>query len=135
MRYTENMKTWFLAIACFVLCVGATAARAEYEPLYSEEQHCGKIINTTDYTIYGSVSTDYYIDQDGDKATHKVNFRLSAKEEWPVCTTGPFFEDYTVDLNIRTLVPVFSCRTHVSGDILIKSEMVDGSTKTFAECL
>ncbi len=133
MRYTEYMKALLLACLVLVLASGATAAKAD--PLYSDEPHCGKIINTTDYTVFGSITTDYYIDEDGDQARYKANFRLSGKEEWPVCSTGPFYAGYMVELDIRTLVPVFNCRTRVTGDILIKSTQEGGSTKTFAECL
>lgn len=128
----------FPALFSIALAIGnstASCAEDNYEPLYSEEQHCGKIINTTNYTIFGMVSTNYYLDQDNEKSRYTVNFRLAAGEEWPVCTTGPFYEGYKVDLQIKTLVPVFDCRTAVTGDILVKSIMEDDVTKTFAECL
>lgn len=126
------MKLAFALLAALVF----VSLPAGAEPLYSTEQHCGKIINTTEYSIFGSISTDYFDDQDGEKRRHKATFRLAGGEEWPVCTTGPFFEGYTVDLELRTLVPVFACRTKLTGDILVKSTKTeDDVTKTFAECL
>lgn len=108
---------------------------------------CFNIRNTAPYKVYGQVATDYYTTPDGTKARHTGTFRLEAKgtlhekEGYPLditefCSSGPFYPGRKMELMIRTLVPIFTCKTSVEmGEIIIRGQKKeDGSYKTWAEC-
>lgn len=116
----------------------------------TQEPICFMVKNTAPYKVYGSFVTDYYTRPDGVRARHTSNFRLDAageidpKEGYPTdraefCSYGPFYEGRKLELVIRTLVPIFSCKTAVElGEIVIKGmrkEPPESGTKTWAECL
>ncbi len=97
---------------------------------------CFNVVNKAPYTVYGSLSTNFYTAADGKKARHRSNFRLNEQEQAQFCTYGPFFDNQKLDLVLRTLVPVFSCKTAVTGDILIYGRRkAEGGTDTWAVCL
>lgn len=112
------------------------------------EPICFTVRNEAPYKVYGSFVTDYYTDPaNGSQARHRSNFRLEeagAKDPdkgYPVdqaefCSYGPFFPGRQLELVLRTLVPVFSCKTSVElGEIVIKGERKpEGGTKTWAVC-
>lgn len=114
----------------------------------TSEPICFVVRNTADYKVYGSFVTDYFTAEDGTRARHSSNFRLEAKgtihEEkgYPLdaaefCSYGPFFEGRKLDMVLRTLVPIFECRTSVElGEIVIKGQRKadDSGVKTWAEC-
>lgn len=113
-----------------------------------QEPICFIVRNEAPYKIYGNFVTDYYTTPEGDQARHRSNFRLDeagAKDPekgFPLdvaefCSYGPFYEGRQLELVIRTLVPIFSCKTSVEkGEIVIKGERLpEGGTKTWAECL
>ncbi len=108
---------------------------------------CFSIRNEASYRVYGEVSTDYYTRPDGTKARHVGTFRLQKEgsqsedgatftDRTRVCSQGPFYPGQQLELTIRTLLPVFSCKTNVElGEIVIKGKkQKDGSTKTWAVC-
>ncbi len=99
------------------------------------------------YKVYGSFGTDYYMTPDGTKARHRSNFRLDEPgsthpdEGYPTdraefCSYGPFYPERMLSLTLRTLVPIFSCKTRVDqGEIVIKGyRKPEGGTETWAEC-
>lgn len=138
------MKTFLLsAIVIFTNC----AAFAQDRTIdISDKPICFVVVNTTPYTVYGDMSTDKFPAPSGKLESHKAVFRLRPKgtkgkgdnmlDRSRGCTTGPFFPDRKLELTIRTLIPVFSCRTSLDkGDILIKSERnAQGDLRTWAEC-
>lgn len=108
---------------------------------------CFNVKNEAPYKVYGSFITDYYTRPDGIRARHKSNFRLeeagATHEEkgYPIdraefCTFGPFYPGRKLELVIRTLVPVFSCKTRIDqGEIVIQGHRKpEGGTETTAQC-
>lgn len=107
---------------------------------------CFNIRNTASYTVMGSIITDYYPDPKGVEARHRSDFRFGkagAKDDEgnyidraEFCTYGPFYPGRQLELVLRTIFPIFTCKTRVdAGDILIKGTRTpDGSTKTEATC-
>ncbi len=121
--------------------VSARAQEIVNEPI------CFILRNEAPYKVYGSFSTDYYTRADGVRARHRSNFRLEEagttdeKEGYPLdaaefCSYGPFYPDRKLDLTLRTLVPIFSCKTRIDqGDIIIQGHRKpEGGTETKALC-
>jgi hypothetical protein len=112
------------------------------EPDIVAEPLCFVVVNTAPWNVYGDFSTDYYTTPDGIRARHRSNFRLKAPgaqggaDRAEFCSYGPFLPGRKLHLTLRTLVPLFSCRTRVdAGPIVIKGERdADGNAKTWAEC-
>lgn len=128
------------------LCTIAAVSSAGAQEILAEPL-CFTVRNTASHTINGSFITNYYMDPRGVQARHRSNFRLQkagAVDEqtgYPAdraefCSYGPFYEGRKLDLVLRTLVPVFSCRTNVEqGEILLHSEKRDDdTTKYWADC-
>lgn len=115
-------------------------------PDITKDPVCFTVRNEAAYKVYGTFGTDYYTTPDGTKARHRANFRLepagsvNAEKGTPTdradfCSYGPFFKGHTLELTLRTLVPIFSCQTRIDqGEIVIKGERTDDGTKTWAEC-
>ncbi len=108
---------------------------------------CFTVKNEAPYKVYGNFVTDYYTTPEGTRARHRSNFRLDEagavdpEKGYPLdraefCSYGPFFPGYKLELVLRTLVPIFSCKTSVNmGEIVIKGERLpEGGTKTWAIC-
>lgn len=83
--------------------------------------------------MYGNFGTDFYTNPSGTQARHRSNFRLEAagsvsEEGYPTdraefCSFGPFFPGRTLELQIRTLFPVFSCNTRIDqGEIVLRAD-------------
>ena len=118
----------YFALAALLLTFAPNAAQAQ-EIL--NEPICFTVRNTASHKVYGNFVTDYYTAEDGTQARHRSNFRLDeagAKDPekgFPLdaaefCSYGPFFEGRKLELVIRTLIPVFSCKTSVEkGEIVI----------------
>ena len=116
------------------------------EPDIIKEPICFILRNEAPYKVYGVFSTDHFVRPDGIKTRHRANFRLDPAgtlnpetkeptDRAEFCSYGPFFPDRTLELTLRTLVPIFSCRTHIDkGEIIIKGEKTADGTKTWAEC-
>lgn len=98
--------------------------------------HCFKVISKAPYTVFGSINTNYFINGDGIKTRHKSNFRLEYDDFAEFCTYGPFYEGQKIELVLRTLIPIFTCKTGVEGDITIYGRRKEeGGTETWATCL
>lgn len=115
-----------------------------------QEPICFILLNEAEQTVFGAIRTDAYTNPDGSKSRHTSNFRLEAagtmNEEgtFPVdraefCSYGPFFEGRKLELTLKTLFPVFDCKTNVeSGPVVItRKEITDdpmGGYKLSATC-
>lgn len=124
-----------------LLCVPAAQAQdmAPYiQPLEkTADPLCFSIRNGTSYTVFGSIVTEYYMTDKGIPGRDRNNFRLDAGEIKEHCSNGPFYGENgdELELVLRTVIPIFSCRFPAYGEILIYSEKnKDGSTKTLAAC-
>lgn len=127
-------------MSLMVLASTAQAQEIVQEPL------CFAVRNEAPYKVYGNFVTDYYVAADGTKARHRSNFRLDEpgsvdEEGYPsdqaeFCSYGPFYPDRKLEIVLRTLVPIFDCKTRIDqGEIVIKGERKpEGGTNTWAEC-
>jgi hypothetical protein len=97
---------------------------------------CFNVINKAPYTVVGVFSTNIYKTKEGIEAKHRANFRLETGQQTNFCSLGPFFAGRKLDLTLRSLIPLFSCRTAITGDIIIYGRRKDeGGTDTWAACL
>jgi hypothetical protein len=118
-----------------VLAFAASPAQAAGE-LISPRPHCASIINTTDSSLYGVMRTDYGTLPSGEKRRHESTFRLNPGEKREACASGPFYPGYKIELAIKTMFPVFTCKTRLTGTIEIKSERTkDGLNRFYATCV
>lgn len=112
-----------------------------------QEPLCFVVRSEAPYKVYGTFTTDYYTTPDGTKARHRSNFRLEEggsvdpEKGYPTdraefCSYGPFLPGRMLHLTLRTLVPIFSCKTKIDqGEIVIKGyRKPEGGTETWAEC-
>lgn len=148
-QYNSHMRILCALIIVLVFAVGSWPAAAKDDPFIvtsptqpkalgavSISPRCFNVINKAPYSVYGSINTNFFIRDDGIKTRHKSNFRLKPEAYAQFCTSGPFYDGEKLELVLRTLVPIFHCKTAVYGDILIKGKRKpEGGTETWAECL
>lgn len=136
-------------IALFVTGFGLPASAQELarEPDIVKDPICFLVRNSADFTMYGNFGTDYYTDPAGTLARHRSNFRLEAagsinEEGYPTdraefCSYGPFYPGRKLNLQIRTLFPVFSCKTRIDqGEIVLRAKRKpsDNGYDYYADC-
>jgi len=115
----------------FLMSVPNLSQAAEVTPF----EECANLRNMTDQTIMGVVRTAPFKATTGDVQRHEGSFRLEPDEIATICSKGPFYDGYRVELVIRTIIPLFTCKTRLSGDIYLrKTENSEGITKLYAEC-
>ncbi len=99
---------------------------------------CFKMVNKVPHAIVGHVKTDYFRAPDGTWARHTSNFRMEVGESLETCTQGPFYEQNTLRITIKSLIPLMSCLYQVTeGGVLTFEEkrLPDGETKRItADC-
>jgi hypothetical protein len=131
-----------MLLSFFIPCAPLHAQEVLKDPI------CFNVVNEAPYTVFGSFLTAYYVNPDGIKTRHRSNFRLEAagtvhEKGYPLdkaefCSYGPFLPDRKLDMVIRTLVPVFSCKTRIDqGPIIIRGKRKEGpggGTETSAVC-
>jgi len=112
----------------------------------SGSPQCFIVRNTTPNKVFGHIETDFFPRDDGLKTRHRSTFKLLPLGERDkksgdfldraqFCTTGPFYPGGKVVLELKTLFPVFSCKTRVDqGEILIESLRIDGDYELWATC-
>lgn len=122
------MYRFLVFFAVFTLFVPrADAQEVLQEPL------CFMVRSEAAYKVYGSIVTDYYTNPTGTRARHRSNFRLEPvgtlhEDGYPLdraefCSYGPFYPDRKLDIVLRTLIPIFECRTRVDqGELVITGE-------------
>ncbi len=100
------------------------------------QQVCFEVVNRAPYLVFGTIFTEMFMRPDGIEARHRSVFRLKENESEPFCTTGPFFEGRRIGVQLRTLVPVFECKTRIDqGPIVIEGRVkADGSTESRVVC-
>lgn len=129
----------------FILCTAliGPAAFAQLPRPMSEEPEgevlrepiCSALINRSDQTILGTLSTAPQEAASGDKIAHRDNFRLASGEKKEFCVSGPFYEGRRIKLVIRTLMPLFECKTRVEEPVYLDAEEGDnGMKKLSATC-
>ncbi len=140
---------WFV-FGVLILLAWPHSAHAQNENLdITQEPICFALRNTADYRVNGSFVTDKYMRPDGIRTRHRSNFRMdppgsvnsntgkpSDRQEY--CSYGPFLPNRQLILTLRTLFPVFECKTRVDTgqEIVIKGarRADDNGVITWAEC-
>jgi hypothetical protein len=142
---------WFLLriLTCGVFAAALSFAQSQARAQdVIAEPICFSVRSEAPYKVYGSFGTDYYTTETGSRARHRSNFRLDAMGETDpetgepsdraeFCTYGPFYPERKLELVLRTLIPIFSCKTRVDqGEIVIKGYRKEDQpgTNTYAEC-
>ena len=120
-------------ILILLLVLIAAPAQAE---LITPTPQCAKITNDSKFTMNGTLRTDYATARDGSKKRHESNFRLAPGESKDACSTGPFYPGYQVELSLKTMFPVFTCKTRLEGTISLRTEVnkKTGGNKIYALC-
>lgn len=122
-----------LVFLLFFLLLPAPVQAAD---LISPRPYCGTFRNDTPNYILGSVRTAYGTSKTGEKGRHESSFRLESGEKKEVCATGPFYPGYQVEFVIKTMIPVFSCKTALKGTIVITSKHDKNDfNKYYATCV
>lgn len=148
-QYNSGMKILRAVIIVWLFAVVPLPVMAKDDPFIvtsptqpkalgavTTSPRCFNVINKAPYSVYGSIHTNFFIREDGIKTRHRSNFRLKPDAYAQFCTSGPFYDGEKIELVLRTLVPLFSCKTAIYGDILIKGRRKpEGGTETWAECL
>lgn len=106
-----------LIMVSFAIYTPASAQTAASP--FTDQPVCSELINSTGFTVYGSVETARATLPDGTLAHFKSNFRLSRDETTRICARGPFFEGEKVILTLRSLLPVFECQTKLGQPITL----------------
>lgn len=72
----------------------------------------------------------------GDNVRHKDNFTLKAGERQEICASGPFYEGQRLEVILRTIIPLFNCRTKIDrGDIELNVTVKESGFRTLtAKC-
>lgn len=113
----------------------------------SEEPVCFMLINEAPYSTMGRVTTAAYMRKDGVITRHRSNFNLDAagtvnpESGYPTdraefCSYGPFMAHRSLEIDLRTLFPIFACQSRIDqGDLVIKGyRKPEGGAKTWIEC-
>ncbi len=96
---------------------------------------CSALINRSDQTILGTLSTATQTIETGETVKHQNNFRLAAGEKMEFCSTGPFYEGRRLAIVLRTLIPLFECKTMIDEPVYLDAvEQPGGFRKLSATC-
>lgn len=110
----------------------ALPARAQ---VFSDAPLCLKIHNTIDHEVLGHIETAEYYDDAGKLSWHRSNFRIKEDETKEVCSTGPFFDGYKLRIVIKTLMPLYSCKTEMNRTVTLSNQTDEnGITLPVADC-
>lgn len=119
------MKRICALILPVVVLLCAVPAGAQQHVPFSDgeilpEAQCFKVINQAMEPVSGTVITNKYKSKEGVMARHRSNFKLGVNEMKEFCTYGPFYEGRKLALVLRTSVPVFNCKTAITGPIILR---------------
>lgn len=84
---------------------------------FSETPVCSDLVNKSGHTVFGEIQTHRVQKSDGEIIYYSSNFRLAKDEATKICSSGPFFEGQRIRLKLRSLVPLFECKTRL-GDVI-----------------
>lgn len=118
---------FFAAALCLLPFSSADAG--EVSPF----KECATLRNAAEQEVMGVIRTNYYKFK-GQVDRHEGHFDLQDGEHVEICSTGPFFDDYKVELTIKTIMPLFTCKTRLSGEIVIRKKEQDGVNLLYADC-
>jgi hypothetical protein len=65
---------------------------------------------------------------------HEGLFDLQDGETVEICSTGPFYPGYKIELTIKTIMPLFTCKTRLSGEIVLRRKREGDFNILYADC-
>ncbi len=96
---------------------------------------CTYMTNRSDQAILGTIELASQTLPSGETITHSENFRLKAGDKRQVCAAGPFYEGRRIRLVLRTVMPLFECKTKLNHEIFLDATPQPGSyRKLSATC-
>lgn len=133
------MKSFFTLIACTGLLMASSAANAQRgseAPLLSDVPRCFTLVNASGHKSFGSISTRLYVAPDKKSSYFSDNFQLKDGDRKEVCATGPFYPGYSLELRLRSLIPLWTCYVPTNGQEvrILSRKTADGATKMYASC-
>ncbi len=140
------MRYVFLSIIVALFFPFSAHAQNENLDIVSEPI-CFVVRNDAPYGIFGSFITAKYENEEGKKVRHTSNFRFKAKgsihessglpaDRDEFCSYGPFLKGRKLEMVIKTLIPIYRCKTRIDqGEIIIRGERdKQGVASTWIEC-
>jgi len=124
------MKLLFILLCLALLCINSPSAFAGEVAPFKE---CATLRNAANQEVLGVIKTDWY-KYKGQLARHEGLFDLQDGETVNICSTGPFYPGYKVEFTIKTIMPLFTCKTRLSGEIVIRRKEQDGYNLLYADC-
>lgn len=112
---------WLILLFLFFTALPGAASAQTRSDQFIDVPVCSELTNKSGFAIYGSVETDKVKMPDGDTAYYKSNIRLQANETTQICSNGPFFEGQKLILTLRSLFPLFECKTKLGQPIAINA--------------
>jgi hypothetical protein len=124
------MKSVLVAVLLSLIAFPAAAQ------LLSDTPRCFTIINASGYKALGSVATAMAFDAAGNSNYHRDNFQLPDGARKEVCASGPFYDNYALEVQLRTLIPLWTCHVPTEGqDLRILSRTdEDGDVAMYLDC-
>jgi len=119
-------------IALFMIALGCLShptLAADVTPF----EECATLRNAANQQVMGVIKTDAF-KYKGQIVRHESTFDLQDGETVEICSTGPFFPGYKVELTIKTIMPLFTCQTRLSGEIVLRRTEQDGFNVLYADC-
>lgn len=125
----------FTALLLVSPCALAQSSTVSKRPEILSKPACSALVNMSDVTIQGTLGTAPQRAESGDMVTLRDNFKLAPGERRSFCSTGPFYPGQRLALTIRTLIPLFECKTKIDREIRIYSDIgLDDSRTYSANC-
>ena len=128
--YNKRMKRILLTL-CLFFILGSFPAQVAQAQVFSDQPLCLVVYNSTDREVVGHVETDAFYDVTGKLSWHRQNFRLDVQKEERVCSTGPFFKGYKLRVVIKTIMPLYSCKTDMNRKITISRKIDETGFNTY----
>lgn len=134
----QDMTRFILFLLLIFLCTPSYAQidfSTQKDGEVVKKPICTYLTNRSSQTIMGSIAVMPQKTADGRTVTLEENYRLEAGERHKICALGPFYEGRRVSLVIRTLLPLFECKTKIDREIFLDAkEGAGGFKKLSATC-
>ncbi len=125
------MKSFLLFLTFLSLLPVLPARAADVTPF----QECATIRNAVGHQVMGVVRTaGFKNSRTGQVSFHEGPFVLQDDETVEICSKGPFYPGYKVELTLRTIMPLFTCKTRLSGEIVLRQKTEKGIKFLYADC-
>lgn len=124
----------FLLVVTMPAFAQAPARKAMPEGEVTAQPICSNLTNRSTVTIQGTITLAPQVLKNGETHQFSDNFKLSPNQTREVCASGPFYEGRRIDLTIRTLFPLFSCKTALGQEIFLDMKQEAATKKYSATC-